>query len=350
MKKNKLVAGITMGDPAGIGPEVIIKALSEKKNSRLTNFLVIGNSQVLQKTARRCKIKWAVEKIKSENDLERIGTGGIGLLDIGNISKLVFGKANRSLGLAALDYIQTAVQLIKSKKIDVLITAPVNKHTVNQACLARSKLKRGQARCLFRGHTEYLAQATGSKDFAMMLVGGALKVTVVTRHIALKDVTKVLTQDKIYRAVRLTASALKSYFGISRPRIGVCGLNPHSGEEGITGTEESRIIRPAIKQAADLACVEGPLPADTLFFLAVQGRFDAVVAMYHDQGLVPLKMLAFHRGVNLTLGLPFVRTSPDHGTAYNIAGKNQANPGSMIAALKLAVMIGRRRMSKNISD
>ena len=315
MRKNKLRCAITMGDPAGIGPEVVLKALRDEKIQQLANFLIIGNSGVFEKTAHLSKIK-----------LKK----GITLLDTGVISKLVFGQAIPAYGKVALHCIKEALQLIKAKEIDILVTAPLNKHTINQAGYN------------FRGHTEYLAGATKTKNFAMMLLGGPLRVVLVTRHIALKDVARTLTAKQIYQTLRLTTDALRRYFGISHPRIGVCGLNPHCGDEGIIGKEEIKIIQPAIVRAKHFAKIVGPLPADALFYFALQDKFDACVAMYHDQGLIPLKMLAMHQGVNLTLGLPFVRTSPSHGTAYDIAGKNKANPGSMIAAIKLAVKIGPR--------
>jgi 4-hydroxythreonine-4-phosphate dehydrogenase len=276
--KKKLIAGITLGDVEGVGPEVILKALNDRKIRRLADFLIIGDG-------------------------------------------------------SPLNCIDTALKLIKAGKIDVLITAPVNKAAINKA----------HPKSLFTGHTEYLARAAKTKDFAMMLIGGPLRVSLVTRHIALKDVPGVLTKGKIEKTICLTALSLKKYFRIRRPRIAVCGLNPHSGEQGLMGQEERRIIQPAIRQAkkrAGFASIQGPLPADTVFHAALQGKFDAVVAMYHDQGLIPLKALFLHQGVNLTLGLPFVRTSCDHGTAYDIAGKDKADPGSMKAAIKLAVELG----------
>lgn len=314
MKNEKLNCAITMGDAAGIGPEVILKALAQEKIRRLANFYIIGNSLLMDRTARLCKIKLK----------------GVALTDLGKPTKLVFGRSISAYGSLALDCIEVALELLKSKKMDALITAPVNKHTI------------ALSSPLFRGHTEYLATATKSKHFAMMLVGGPLKVALVTRHMPLKDVAKSLSQEKVYHTLRLTVQGLKRYFAIRRPRIAVCGLNPHSGDKGTIGEEDIKVIQPAIIKAKHLAQIEGPLSADSIFYWALDGRFDAVVCMYHDQGLIPLKMLAFHQGVNLTLGLPFVRTSPDHGTAYEIAGKNKANPGSMIEAIKLAIKIGSR--------
>lgn len=306
-----------MGDPAGIGPEVTLKALNDKKIQSLANFVLIGNSFALEKSAQALGLG---KKLAQD----------IALLEVGNISKLKFGQASPAYGKVARESIDAALRLINSKKIDVLVTSPVNKHAI------------AQSGCRFRGHTEYLAKNTKTKKFAMMLVGGPLKVTLVTRHLALKDVAKYLTKERICQTIRLSAYALRKYFAIAHPRIGICALNPHGGEGGIMGQEEARIIQPAVEKTKGLAKVAGPLPADTLFYLALQDKFDAVVAMYHDQGLIPLKMSFLHQGVNLTVGLPFVRTSPDHGTAYDIAGKNKANPGSMIEAIKLAVRIGSR--------
>lgn len=344
MDKSKLKCAITMGDPAGIGPEVALKALNDRKVKGLADFLLIGNSFVIEKTAQISKIKLKISKIKSEDELLSAGHKGIALLDVGDISKLVFGRGVSAYGLIALECIKAALRLIKSKKIDVLITAPVNKHTISQSLLRQGfgGQVAGQGGSAFRGHTEYLAQASKTKDIAMMLIGGPFKVVLATRHIALRNVAKVLTKKKVYQTIRLSAWGLRKYFGIPYPRIGVCGLNPHSGDEGILGKEEIDIIRPAVKKAKKFAAIEGPLAADTLFYFAAGGKFDAVVAMYHDQGLIPLKTFSLHQGVNLTLGLPFARTSPDHGTAYDIAGKNRANPGSMIEAIKLAVKIGKK--------
>jgi len=316
---NKLTVAITMGDPAGIGPEVVLKALKDKEIQALANFIVVGNFRVLEKTAQLCKIRLQKH---------------IALLDLGDLSKLVFGRGIPAYGRLSLECIKEGFRLIKTAKADALITAPVNKHTITRAGY------------FFQGHTEYLAKASRVSDFAMMLTGGALRVVLVTRHIALKKVAGTLSSQKIYQTIRLTAEGLRKCFGVLHPRIAVCGLNPHSGDEGVMGDEETRIIRPAIARAKRFAKIVGPLAADSLFYSARQGEFDAVVAMYHDQGLIPLKMLALHQGVNLTLGLPFVRTSPDHGTAYDIAGKNRANPGSMIEAIKLAVKIASRIKGK----
>nr|MBU1327871.1 4-hydroxythreonine-4-phosphate dehydrogenase PdxA [Candidatus Omnitrophota bacterium] len=274
---NKLVIIITTGDPKGIGPEVTKKALEDPKIKRLANFFII--------------------------------------------------KANDKTGFSA---IEKAAEILKRYPVDALVTAPVNKEAINKSGIS------------FQGHTEYLAEATNTKKIAMMLCGGPLKVTTVTRHVPLKKVSSTLTQAKIIEAVRLTNSGLKKYFGIKKPRIGVCALNPHCGEGGAIGREEQDIIIPAIKKIRRFVPgINGPISGDVIFYMAYNGKLDAVISMYHDQGLGPLKMVAFEKGVNITLGLPFIRTSPDHGTAYDIAGKGIADPDSMKEAIKLAVKMCR---------
>ena len=264
---------ITTGDPRGIGPEVAEKALRDTRVRGLADFLII---ETADKTG--------------------------------------------------FDALEKAVEILKNGKADGLVTAPVNKEKINESGIP------------FQGHTEYLAKAMNTKKFAMMLCGGPLKVATVTRHLPLKKVSRTLTREKIIETAVLTDAALKKYFGIKNPRIGMCALNPHCGEGGRIGTEEQDIIIPAIKKIKRfIPGVQGPISGDVIFYMAFHGKLDAVVSMYHDQGLGPLKMVAFEKGVNVTLGLPFVRTSPDHGTAYDIAGKGIADPSSMKEAIKLAV-------------
>jgi len=266
---------ITTGDPNGIGPEVTEKALKDPVIKGLADFIIIDTDD--------------------------------------------------NTGFRA---IEKAVSLLKKGRAHALVTAPVNKALISKSGIP------------FKGHTEYLAQVTATKRYAMMLCARPLKVTVVTRHIALKQVSRALTKQKIIDAAILTDSALRRYFGINRPRIGVSGLNPHCGEGGSIGTEEIDIIMPAVKSLKRIIPgIQGPVPSDVIFYMAYNGKLDAVISMYHDQGLGPLKMIGFEKGVNVTLGLPFVRTSPDHGTAYDIAHKGIANPGSMKEAIKLAVRI-----------
>ena len=280
-----------MGDPSGVGPEVTLKALASPKVKGLADFLVIGESVVMKRTPR---------------DSVRYGR-------------------------AAIEYIDTALDLLAKGEADALVTGPVNKYSVRAAGIRD-----------FQGHTEYLARRTGTKKFAMMFVSEDLKVTLATRHLPLKSVPGILNSKGIYDAISLTHRCLKECFGVKAPRIGVMGLNPHAGEAGAFGDEEKRVIMPAIKKAAAVfKNIAGPIPADSAFHDALDNKYDALVAMYHDQGLAPFKMLYFESGVNLTLGLPFVRTSPDHGTAFDIAGKGIADPTSMIEAIRLACRLQR---------
>ena len=225
-----------------------------------------------------------------------------------------------------MEYIDKALEFISRGSSKRLVTGPINKHSVAQAGFKG-----------FEGHTEYLAAKTGTNDFGMMLVGGHLRVSLVTRHVALAAVAGSITIDSVYKTIILTHNSLKRDFGIARPRIGVAGLNPHAGDSGLFGPEEKSAIIPAIKKAGTrVKGVSGPFAPDAIFYEALNGKFDAVLAMYHDQGLAPFKTVYFRSGVNLTMGLPFVRTSPDHGTALDIAGRGIADASSMIEAIKLA--------------
>ncbi len=302
---------ITMGDPSGVGPEVTLKSLASPKTKGLANFLLIGDASV-------------VEKLKVDMGLELKHP----LVDLSCIkrSKFSYGRCERSYGRASIKYLDNALALLGSGKADALVTAPINKTSIRLAGYKG-----------FEGHTEYLAGRTRTKDCAMMFVGKGLKITLVTRHIALKEVPSRLSSEAIYRAIAITHKYLKKYFRIGNPKIAVAGLNPHAGEGGAFGNEEAEIIVPAVEKATrTMKGVCGPLPSDAVFYAALKGRYDCVIAMYHDQALAPFKMLYFDNGVNLTLGLPFVRTSPDHGTAFDIAGKGVANPASMIEAIRLA--------------
>lgn len=300
-----------MGDPAGIGPEVIVKALSDRRISKLAHFLVIGDFFVIDKVGKNLRTK-----------------PEISLLDLANVpsTSFAFGIQRPAFGRASMEYLDKALNILNDHEADALVTAPVNKSSVRIAGFKD-----------FEGHTEYLAEKTGRKEFAMMFVGKNLKITLVTRHIALKDVASSITADLICRTIKLTHEYLKLYFGVESPKIAVAGLNPHASDGGLFGDEEDRVIIPAIKKAsAEIKDIYGPFPADAVFYEALKGKFDAVVAMYHDQALAPFKTLYFNDGVNMTLGLPFIRTSPDHGTAFNIAGKSIADPTSMKEAILLA--------------
>ena len=305
-----------MGDPSGIGPEVTLKALASPKVKGLADFLIIGDSAVLERAARDTGCR-AFARV----------------LDMANVRGSVFayGKSRQESGRAAISYVEMALELIAAGEAGALVTAPVNKSSIQRSGITD-----------FQGHTEYLAEAFKIKNFAMMFVGRDLKVTLASRHIPLRRVSAILDSGAVYNAISLTHKYLREYFRIRSPRIAVCGLNPHAGEGGAFGDEEAKIIAPAIKRALKFAKnIYGPIPADAAFYEALRKRYDAVIAMYHDQALAPFKMLYFDSGVNLTLGLPFVRTSPDHGTAFNIAGKGIADPSSMIEAVRLACRLRR---------
>ncbi len=331
-----------MGDPSGIGPEVVAKALVSRKQKRRVRrsfcgaatdfggpayFLVIGDDNVFRSTIDKLSISLALITIDDIRDAE-FNRHPVTLLDMKNLSQSEFelGKVSAACGRASVEYIQETVRLAQEGRIDAMVTAPISKEAIKLAGFD------------YPGHTELLAHLTKTEDFAMMLVGGPLRVVLVTTHLPLQKVSESLTQDEISRKIELAYRWLKCYFKIPSTIIGVASLNPHGGEAGIFGDEESKKIAPACKRAEEEGIdVKGPVPADVLFRQAYKGQFDAVVCMYHDQGLIALKMIAAEEGVNVTLGLPFVRTSPAHGTAFDIAGKGLANPRSTERALELAV-------------
>jgi len=338
---------ITMGDPAGIGPEIIIKALSEGAPATDCLPVVIAPYHLMKQQAERLKCAVSLKRIEEIPEgppppaailiLEpscSVRTGANG--DSNNIApsglKIIPGRIQKEAGAIAKACIDKAVHLTLEGNCDAICTAPIHKEAMHAAGFA------------FPGHTEYLAHLTGAKRFAMLLCGGGLRVALATIHSPLKDVPELITEDGILEKLRLLHEFIP-YFGIPRPRIGVCGINPHAGEGGMFGDEESRIIRPAIEKARlEGIDSDGPLPADTLFHRMLKGDFDAILAMYHDQGLIPVKTLAFHDGVNVTMGLPFIRTSVDHGTGFDIAGKGVASPESLKAAIRLAVLLTKNRM------
>lgn len=302
--------GITMGDPSGIGPEIIAKAVGKLKG--LAEFVVIGDKWVFNKVT-----KSPVHQVTSKN-----------FIDLDNVKHkgFTFGKVSAEYGRASMQYLDKAMELIRNKEIDCLVTAPISKEAINLAGFHYS------------GHTEYLAQKTNSKNSVMMLLNEKLKFSLLTQHIPLKDVALNLNQDKIRSVVFITRAALKKLFGIKNPRIVVLGLNPHGSDNGLIGGEENTVIKPAVeKLKTKLRNIYGPIGADVAIARASKNDYDCIVAMYHDQALIPLKLLADYTGVNITLGLPFIRTSPLHGTAFDIAGKNKASPASLIASIKLAL-------------
>ncbi len=320
-----------MGDPAGIGPEVIAKALSRREVRRVCRPLVIGSLPVMERTVQSLKLPMRlVPVLGHEQPLGRAGE--IPVLDPleRSLGYVHMGRPSKRMGAASVEYIKTAVRLAQHRCIDAIVTAPISKEAMHLAGYA------------YPGHTELLADLTRSRDVGMMIVGGPFKIQFVTTHVAMRDLPSALNPDRVERAIRLAAKALRDYFAIAAPRIGVAALNPHAGEAGLFGDEERKAILPAVHRARSMGIeATGPLPADTVFGKAVRGEYDGVVAMYHDQGLIPLKVMAFGRCVNLTVGLPIIRTSVDHGTAYDIAGKGVADPGSLLEAVKMAARLAR---------
>jgi len=321
-----------MGDPAGVGPEIIAKMIDSNEIFSLCRPYIIGDAGIMKKLVEEMHLSITVKSIASLGEADP-GKGELDVLDLKNVnlSGHKWGTPDKSSGAAIVDYIKKAVELCMKNEADAMVTAPINKEIMNAA---------GHH---FAGHTELLAHLTGAKEFGMMFVGGGLRVILATIHVALKDVPRHITTANVLKTLRLAHKAMK-YFGIEGPRIGVAALNPHAGEGRLFGSEEWDEILPAVIKAREEGIhASDPVPADTLFYKARNNYYDIVVAMYHDQGLAPLKMLAFGNAVNVTVGLPIIRTSVDHGTAYDIAGKGCADPASLIAAVKLAVHMTKNR-------
>jgi 4-hydroxythreonine-4-phosphate dehydrogenase len=334
------VIGITMGCPVGIGPEVILRLLSGPERFSRFRPVVLGDMGVLEKCARELAFNVKIEPWHPGADQLPDDPGVVPVLPISSLDpdRLVWGQPDADTGVAMADYIKEAVDQVQAGAIGAMVTCPIAK-TVLQA-----------AGYPFPGHTEMLASLCKSADYGMMMAGNRLRVSLVTIHTPLARVPDILDQEEVFRLIRLTHRTLCEDFGIGKPRIGVAGLNPHAGEDGLFGDEENRAIVPAIARSAAAGWqVTGPLPPDTVFYRAMAGEFDAVVCMYHDQGLIPFKLIHFIDGVNVTMGLPIVRTSVDHGTAYDIAGKGLASPASLEAACRLASAIVINR-SKCIAE
>lgn len=324
--------GITLGDVTGIGPEVTLKAIAAELPADDTRYLLIGDAGYASRINEKLALNLTLEPQGSEP-----GTGRVFItnpLTEPLPKNLVDGSPNAAR--AAVAWLQDGAERCLRQELDALVTAPVNKLAIVRA---------GHA---FVGQTEFLSQLAGVARTAMMLLGHDererwLRVALVTTHVPLKQVATHITREKVMLAIELAAQACRD-LGLPRARIAVCGLNPHAGEGGQMGDEEQTVIGPTVLAAQRKSFnVVGPMSGDAVFHHALRGEFDAVVAMYHDQGLAPLKAVAFDTGVNWTLGLPFIRTSPDHGTAYDIAGQGRANPSSMIAALRLAKQLALRQ-------
>ncbi|NLX18868.1 MAG: 4-hydroxythreonine-4-phosphate dehydrogenase PdxA [Desulfobulbus sp.] len=311
-----------MGCPAGIGPEIICRLFHQEQETGARNSVVVGDIRVLQQMAHQLGMDIPVV---SWSPGQAIAAGTLPVLQVRTVRSepVCWGQPDTNTGLIMGQAVEQAVEMVTKGTASAIVTCPISKRSLQQAGYP------------YPGHTEMLAHLTGTPRVRMMMAGSRLKVVLVTIHIPLARVSELLTQEEVEDCISMTLAALKQDFALTAPRIAVAGLNPHSGEEGLFGDEEQRIITPAIRNfSSDL--VSGPWPPDTVFFKAATGEFDAVVAMYHDQGLIPFKMLHFQDGVNVTLGLPLVRTSVDHGTAYDIAGCNRADHSSLVAAVAAA--------------
>ncbi len=323
--ERKPVIVITMGDPAGIGPEIIAKIFDSGEVFHFCKPIVIGDSGVMKKIVEDLKCAVSVHGITSISQADpekgRLAVLNSNLVDL---SSHCWGRPAPASGTAVVAYVKRAVELALRHEADAMVTGPINKAIMNAAGYR------------YAGHTELLADLTHTERYGMLFVGGGLRVMLATIHVALKDVPKQITTEAVIKALRLAHLSMR-FFGLERPRIGVAALNPHAGEGGLFGNEERDVILPAVIKAREEGIqASDPMPADTLFYKARNSHYDVVVAMYHDQGLAPLKMLAFGNAVNVTVGLPIIRTSVDHGTAYDIAGEGCADPASLLQAVKLA--------------
>ena len=339
---------ITMGDVAGIGPEIIAKALDTDEVYDVCRPLVIGDVDAMNMGLEVAGLRLAIKKVDSPADGLYI-RGTIDMISLDNVdtSYLIMGRPQSMAGKASVEFVLKAAEMAMRNEVDGMVTAPLNKEAMHMAGYK------------YPGHTELLAELAHTQDYAMMLIAGSLRVVHVTTHVSLREVPDLITKDRVFKKIRVAHEAARS-LGFDRPRIGVSGLNPHSGEGGLFGREEIEVIAPAIDEARKAGMIaEGPVPPDTVFSKAVGGIYDIVVAMYHDQGHIPVKLQGFRfdeatgtwedvSGVNTTVGLPFVRTSVDHGTAYGKAGRREgtANPQSLIDAIKTAAQMAEVRLRK----
>jgi 4-phospho-D-threonate 3-dehydrogenase / 4-phospho-D-erythronate 3-dehydrogenase len=320
--------GITMGDPAGIGPEVVLKAVAEEEIRRACIPVIIGDAQLLAHTARTLDLQSGYDIVRADEPFPEHSEPVI--YHLGNIHGFIEpGIESGAAGKAAGGYIEAAVELCAAGSIDAVATAPINK---------RALFLGGYS---FPGHTEFFAHLTGAEEYAMAFVAGNLRIVLISTHVPLAEAIRLVERDRVLKIINLTNRELQRW-GIERPRLAVAALNPHGAEGGLFGVEEASEIMPAIDAGRrDDINVQGPFSADTVFLRASRGEFDAVVACYHDQAMIPVKCLSFGEAVNVTLGLPFIRTSVDHGTAFDIAGKGLAEHSSMVAAIKLAAELSQ---------
>lgn len=339
------ILAITMGDPAGIGAEIAVKTLAEKEMYGICRPLIIGDACVMEDAVRLCRLDLAINAIE-EPAAGKYRSGILDVLDMGTLTlkEHVYKQVTARQGDAAYRYVAKAIELAMAGKVDGTVTGPINKESLNLA---------GHH---YSGHTEIYGALTGTKDYAMMLADGDFRVVHVSTHVSLRQACDRVKTPRVLRVIELADAALKQ-LGIAKPRIGVAGLNPHCGEARMFGTEDEDEIRPAVElaKAAGIAA-DGPLPADTIFSKMAGGMFDIVVVMYHDQGHIPTKLIGFKydgktdtwgqmAGVNITLGLPIIRVSVDHGTAFDRAGEGRANPQSLIEAVRYAARFARGRQA-----
>jgi 4-hydroxythreonine-4-phosphate dehydrogenase len=336
MTDSQPIIGVTMGDPAGIGPEVIVKAYHQLLGSGRP--IVIGDGDVLVEAIGVCDSNLAVDRVEGVNETQ-FDPDTIPVLDLDNVGALVRGEVREEYGAASLEYIERAIELAQAGEIDGITTTPINKQATKMA---------GST---YAGHTGMLADRTNTTEYAMMLIESDLRVTHVSTHVPLPEACKQVTISNVHSTIQLTVEAL-SDLGIESPTIGVAGLNPHASDGGLLGDTEAAEIEPAVERACEEGIdAVGPESPDTVYVRAAQGEFDCVVSMYHDQGHIPIKMLGFSSGeavsgVNVTIGLPIIRTSVDHGTAFDIAGTGIASERSLLDAFGIAIDMARSRVAE----
>lgn len=332
MTDTRPVIGVTMGDPVGVGPEIICIAFADTELYDRVRPLVLGDAGIIRTAAgivgSRAEIRIVEHPERADYSPGIINVLALSALDTATHR---WGRPDKNTGRAMLGYIEKGIDMAMAGEISGLATCPINK--------AAMKLAGG----VYPGHTEILARRTGTEKYAMMMAGNRLRVVLTTIHTPLRSVPDSIDEAGIETIIQLTDQSLKARFGVKEPRVAVAGLNPHAGEDEMFGSEETRVIQPAITRAVSAGInASGPHPPDTVFYHAARGAYDAVVCMYHDQALIPFKMIHFSDGVNTTLGLPIIRTSVDHGTAYDIAGQGVADPGSLAAAIEMAAEHARR--------
>ncbi len=346
--EDKPIIAITMGDPAGIGPEIAVKALLQKEIHKACKPVIVGDAKVFEQIISKLQLHASVNTINSVADAKfEFGLIDVFDLNITDIAKLQFGEIDAMCGEASFQAVKKVIELALAKEVDATVTGPINKKSINEA---------GHH---FAGHTEIYAHFTNTKKYAMLLVEDKMKVIHVSTHVSLRQACELVKKERIVEVTELLRNGMIS-LGETNLKIGIAGLNPHAGDSGLFGTEDEMEILPAVEEARRLGYdVEGPVPPDTMFAKAATGYYGGVVAMYHDQGHIPFKLAGFKwnteknqmdsvKGVNITMGLPIIRTSVDHGTAFEIAGKGIASADAMVLAIESAVQLSRYRKENNL--